>query len=265
MRSSGGAQADPKFSWLGRPSPARTEILDVDEDKNGSIDRDESGPCSASLLAAASGAAATVAGDLSPRAQQERVATALDRMGAAVVEVRDAFQRWVPREGPSVAAVRSPSSRTNNKRAVSFSDPKRKAASSNGDKTSLAGLQAAMVGAMTDLRLPIQTAKNVCEGAGGDGPTVTFSDFVSRYADASGLLKEMEPSDKKGGREIWVEGSAGAWFAVPPKELKDARRVFDEVLAEQEDQDQESKNSSDGGELVELKRRLFELFAPPKH
>eukprot|EP00752_Nemacystus_decipiens_P008770 g7826.t1 len=175
-----------------------------------------------------------------------RVATALDRMGAAVVEVRDAFQRWVPHEGPSVAAVRSPSSRTNNKRAVSFSAPEKKAALSNGNETSQAGLQEAMLRAMTDLRLPRQTAKAFCEGAGADGVAVTFSDFVCRFADASGLLKELASSDKEGGRTVWVEGSAGAWFAIPLKDLKDVQRVFDEQIANQEDQDQESK-SSDGG------------------
>eukprot|EP00903_Cladosiphon_okamuranus_P006300 g6178.t1 len=116
------------------------------------------------------------------------------------------------------------------------------AASSDGSKTSLTGLKEAMVRAMTDLRLPLQTAKDFCKGAGGDGAAVTFSDFISRYADASGLSKEATSSDKKGSREIWVESSAGAWVAVSLKELKDAQRAFDEQVAKQEDQDQESKS-----------------------
>ena len=257
VRSRAGVQADPKFSWLSRPSPARAERSDPDEDEDDGIGRDESGPTSTPLGSAATAATGR---DLSPRAQQGRVATALDRMGAAVVEVRDAFQRWVVSEGPSAAAVRSPSSRTNMKRAVSFSDPETKAAAPTGNKTSLAGLpEEAMVRAMTDLRLPLQTAKDFCEGASGDGAAVTFSEFVSRYADASGLLKEVTPSDEKGGRVVWVEGSAGGWFAVPRKDLKDARRVFDEHLENQEDQDQESE-SSDGGEPAEGHAVVVECF-----
>lgn len=180
-----------------------------------------------------------------------------------MVEVRDAFQRWVPHEGPSVAGVRSSSSRANNQRTVSFSDPDMAAASSDGNKTSLAGLREAMVRALTDLRLPLQRAKDFCEGAGGDGAAVTFSDFVSRYADASGLSKETTPSGNKEGREIWVERSAGAWVAVSLHELKDAQRAFDDQVAKQEDQDQESK-SSDGGELMEDDAGVGVCFRSPK-
>lgn len=255
MGRGGGVQADPKFSWLSRPSPATTERFDQAEDNDDSTDRDENGPSSTPSRSAATSAAAAAAATapaLSPRAQRGRVATALDRMGAAVMEVRDAFQRWVPHEGPSVAAARSSSNQAVNKRAVSFSD---------GNKTSLAGLKEAMVRAMTDLRLPLETATDFCERVGGGEAAVTFSDFLSRYADASGLLKDISPSGNKGGRDVWVEGSAGVWVAVPLKELRDARREFDEQAAKQADQDQGSK-SDDEGELVEV-RRAGEHFLSP--
>lgn len=253
--SGDGAQANQKFSWLSRPSHAATERFNQDDDNNDSIDRDGNRPSSTPLRSAGTGTAAAAAdvvtGALSPHEQQERVATALDRMGAAVVEVRDAFRRWVPHRGSSVAAERPPSSRAQNTRAVSFSAPEIMAASSNRNQTKLSGLKEAMVRVMTDLRLPLDTAKTFCEGAGGVGVAVTFSDFVSRYADASGLLKETKLSGGRRGREVWVEGSAGAWVNIPLKELTDARRVFREEAAKQEDQDQESK-SDDGGDVTEV-------------
>lgn len=125
-----------------------------------------------------------------------------------------------------------------------------------------------MVSAMAELRLPLETAEAFCEGVGensgesaaaepGRRVAVTFSDFVERYADASGLLRETASSGgKKRGREVWVEGHAGAWVAVPAKECKGARRVFDgQVATRDEDQDQENK-SDDGGMICYVPQRL---------
>ncbi len=256
MGSDGSEQAESKLSWLGRPPTPTAEMLGHDGVDDDDDDRDGSAPASSSSRAAA---AADMADASSPSDQRRRVAIALDRMGAAVVEVRDAFQRWVPRDGHAVAvaaarSMSSPAPRSRSRRAVSFSDQEMAAGSSLGNKMSLSTSKEAMVRAMAELRLPPETAETFCKGVGGSEASGkgTFSDFVSRYAAASGLLKETVPSGKNGGGEVWVEGLGGVWVAVPSKKCLDARKVFDgEVARGTGDRDTDS-NSDNGGEIQSI-------------
>lgn len=240
--------SNTSLSWLGRsPSVADRRDSRLDE---------IAGPDGVGRASGASRVASSAAA-LSPREQRARVAIALDRMGAAVVEVREAFQRWVPGGEKAVVAARpatSPARRANKKRTVSFSDPNTAEVTAPGDtKATLSNVDGAMVRAMTELRLPFETAEVFCKGAGVQRENgeeillpVTFSDFVGRYAAASGLLREFSPAGRSGGIEVWVEGPGGAWVAVSRKGYKVARKVFDEQASEH-NQDQESKNESDDG------------------
>ncbi|CAM9612678.1 unnamed protein product, partial [Hapterophycus canaliculatus] len=233
----GDVASDTIPSWLGRSASGagrRESRFDGIANLHGA------GPTHG-LSRAPPGAAA-----LSPREQRARVAIALDRMGAAVVEVRGAFQRWVPGGARPATAGRvqaSPARRAIRKRTVSFSDSITVTTPAD-TKANLANVREAMVWAMTELRLPLETAEDICEGAGvqrengEETPVpVTFSDFVGRYAAASGLLREASPDERKGSREVWVEGPGGAWIAVSPKEYKVAWNAFDEqALGNNQDQ-----------------------------
>lgn len=249
----GSEQAEPQFSWLGRPPSFLAEKFGHDGGGDESDHRDGSAPTPTLLGTAAAAAAA-----LSPSDQRRLVAVALDRMGAAVVEVRDAFQRWVPREEQAVAVAAtarsnsSPTRRSKNKRAVSFSSQEMAAGSSLDNKTNVSTSKEAMMNAMAELRLPPATAEIFCEGAGGGdaSATITFSDFVGRYAAASGLLKEPASSGKVEGGDVWVEGSGGVWVAVPFKKCADARKIFDGKVAKSAgDRNKESK-SDDVGKIT---------------
>ncbi|CAM9744831.1 unnamed protein product [Scytosiphon promiscuus] len=227
----GDMPSDKTSSWLGRSasvSDRRGSRLD------GIAVLHEAGQTS-DLSRTASPAAA-----LSPREQRARVAIALDRMGTAVVEVREAFQLWVPSAGQAAQSARPPTSpaRRTRKRTVSFSDSKTTEAAAPGDiKAHPANVKEAMVRALTELRLPLETAEAFCDGVGvqqetGEDPrvSVTFSDFVGRYAAASGLLREASSADRKRSGDVWVEGSGGAWVAISRKECKVAKKVFDEEV-----------------------------------
>lgn len=244
-------------SWLGKsPSVADRHESRID----GITNLNRAGPTSSSASAGTS---------LSAREQQSRVAIALDRMGAAVVEVREIFQRRVQTGRQAAVVARPPTSparRASKKRTVSFSDSKsaeETALSSTGD--SLANVNEAMVHAMTDLRLPLETAEKICEETGvqrenGEETRIpgTFSDFVVRYAAASGLLQQASPDERKAGGQVWVEGPGGAWVAVSRQEYKIARKVFDGQALEHS-QDQENKDETiDGGERA-LGSRLVTL------
>lgn len=166
---------------------------------------------------------------------RDRVATALDRMGAGVVEVRDAFQRWMPwRRG--VNATRDARNHSTAVPASSAKDGKHENTESFADD-----LEGAMVSAMVELRVPKHTAEVFCEGvvtgagaAEGDTTVVSFADFVGRYADAAGLLREEGSASRPGGG-VWAEGPGGVWVAVSWRELAGAKEAFDEAVDNQGD------------------------------
>ncbi|CAM9542999.1 unnamed protein product, partial [Ectocarpus sp. 12 AP-2014] len=251
----GGMQGIQKFSWLGGQASGTTKGKSDDEEDNDSrvahrlgarVNLDAAGEDSApprGPVALASRSAPL----LSPHEQRARVAVALDRMGASVVEVRDAFQRWVPRGRAAARSSASSAQRAKSKKTVSFSDSETAAEGGPDDDRTTAICKEGMVHAMVDLRLPLETAEQACDGAGGDGATTgraacTFSNFVCRYADASGLLKETTPSGKKSQGEIWAEGRGGMWTAIPLNEWRGARIIFDEQAKEHNQEDK----SNDG-------------------
>lgn len=168
-----------------------------------------------------------------PGQRHDRVATALDRMGAGVVEVRDAFQRWVPwrREAEATRDTR------NHTAAVATSSAKNEKHEISGSIAD--DLEEAMVNAMVELRIPQRTAQAFCEGvaagaSAAEGDTVSFSDFVGRYADAAGLLREKTSTCRPGGG-VWAEGPGGVWVEVSRRELAGAKDVFDEAADKQVD------------------------------
>lgn len=199
---------------------------------------------------------------LSPREQRARVATALDRMGAGVVEVREAFQRWVPtsadvasednerweracntKRGGYAAATAKPATITQKLVASKLGS----AAASAESTTSATDLEQGMIRAMLELRLPAEAANIFCKtdemAPSKSLDIISFSDFVGRYASASGLLKEKSSISK--GREVWAEGPGGMWMGFSRKELANMAAAFDEEAAKQE-QDAES---DDAGKL----------------
>lgn len=215
---SSSAGRDSRLSWLGR------RPLDIVESDDG-LDRG---------LTRARGAQEDHVVTKEPPAQRhDRVATALDRMGAGVVEVRDAFQRWVPRRLEAEATRDT----RNHAAAVATS-------SANNGKHEISGsiadgLEEAMVNAMVELRIPKRTAEAFCEGAAAgasaaEGDTVSFSDFVGRYADAAGLLREETATCRPGGG-VWAEGPGGVWVEVSRRELAGAKDAFDEAADKQVD------------------------------
>lgn len=172
--------------------------------------------------------------------QRIRVATALDRIGAGIVEVREAFQRRVPlrRQATDVKqdATRTSISRLRNTR---YDNPEEHVAHESG-------VEEAMVRAMTDLRLPVEIAKKCCDGIGAASVakgTPTFSEFVERYAIGAGLLKE--PLDGERG-QLWAEGPGGMWVAVSPESLARARAAFDEQATTREG---DTKSNDTGGKV----------------
>lgn len=255
----GGMQGIPKFSWLGGQASGPTKRNSDDEEDNDNrmvhrlgarVNLDAAGEDSAPPRGPAA-LASRSAPLLSPHEQRARVAVALDRMGASVVEVRDAFQRWAPRGRAAARSSASSAQRAKSKKTVSFSDSETAAEGGPDDDRTAALSKEGMVHAMAELRLPLETAEQACDGAGGDGATTgraacTFSDFVCRYADASGLLKETTSSGKKSQGEIWAEGRGGMWTAIPLNECRGARIIFDEQA---EEHNQEDK-SDDGGKTT---------------
>lgn len=169
--------------------------------------------------------------------QRIRVATALDRIGAGIVEVREAFQRRVllRRQATDVKqdATRTPISR---RRGTRHDDREEHVAHESG-------VEEAMVRAMTDLRLPVEIAQKCCDGIGAASVakgTPPFSEFVERYAIGAGLLEE--PLDGERG-QLWAEGPGGMWVAVSPERLAQARAAFDEQTTIREG----DKKSNEGG------------------
>ena len=284
-----GVQSDAKFSWMGhRPLGADVVArLDGDDDSGGFLrsralnttSKNDVGLTSSSLSRAA---AAMALGPHrlekqgadrslllpSSREQRARVATALDRMGGGVIEVREAFQRWVPGTrrtpdigpkhiqpdhkerqarsggGPSVSAKSLVGS---GKRGDNTSDSAK--ITIPGATTGVVDLNGGILRAMQELRIPLETAEAFCKETAGEVDAVpveeiSFSNFVSRYADATGLLTESSARNREG-KEVWVEGPGGRWVAVSRKGSEGARRIFDKQAARQE---QETK-SDDGGEL----------------
>lgn len=191
--------------------------------------------------------------------QRARIATALDRMGAGVIEVREAFQRWVPGahripgigttslerghkrqqarsggRGPSVSAESLVGS---GKLGVSLPDPAKVDLPEPASSTGAVDLNEGVLRAMQELRLPLEIAAAFCKEAAGGAEAVPakemlFSEFVSRYADAAGLLAESLARDREGGA-VWVEGPGGRWVAVSRAESEGVRRVFDEQAGAQ--------------------------------
>lgn len=191
--------------------------------------------------------------------QREHVTTALDRMGAGVIEVREAFQQWVQRKrraptthgagradaGPKVTGPQSGRGHQIADAATLLTGDGTRAGSTFTsvpvafqNVTGTDHLEGAMIRAMAELRLPTETAEAFCKGAGRATETearaddVSFSAFVERYADAVGLLRDFAPH--RNGGEVWADGPGGMWVAVSGKELADARAVFDDKVAEQE-------------------------------
>lgn len=264
-RSDGSEPTELKFSWLGRPPTPTVQMLGHDGGDDGDDSRGGNAPPSTSSRAAAAATAATS----SPSDQRRLVAIALDRMGAAVVEVRDAFQRWVLPDGQAVTVARStasPTRRSKSRRAVSFSDQEMAAGSSLGIKSSLSTSKEAMMRALAELRLPLKTAERFCDGAGGgeESGTVTFSDFVGRYAAASGLVKETVPPGKRGGGEVWVEGSGGVWVAVPFKKCLHARKIFDGEVAKGTGDRDTGSNSDDDGKTKSIAVGVASVVRPKR-
>lgn len=255
-------QGIAKFSWLGGQASGTTTRNSDDEEDNDNhlvrrhksrlgdrVNLDESAedPTPPREPAALTSKSAPL---LSPHEQSARVAVALDRMGASVVEVRDAFQRWVPHGRAAARSSASRAQRAKKKKTVSFSDSETAAEGGSDDDRTAALSKEGMMHAMAELRLPLETAEQACDGAGGGRATTgrgacTFSDFVCRYADASGLFKETTSSGKKNIGEIWAEGPGGMWTVVPLNECKGARRIFDEQAAEHNQEDK----SDDGGKI----------------
>lgn len=133
---------------------------------------------------------------LSPTEEWERFAVALDRMGGAIVEVRDAFERWVM---PVIVET-------------------------NTDVKSAGKMETAVTSAMTELRLPMKVAAEFSKGAGAKNlGSITFSEFVGRYAEAAGLQREISHPR---GTQVWAEGPEGMWIALSPERLAGARAVF---------------------------------------
>lgn len=280
---------DVKFSWLGnRPLGGATVAGSHRDYDSGDLlrsgapnttSKDELGPTSSRTLSRVAAAAAMA---LSPHRsgkqgagrsllppsssreqQRARVATALDRMGAGVIEVREAFQRWVP------GAQRAPAMGPQNddpghsgrqarpaKPLVGSSNHRVKALGSakatiipEASTMGVADLNGGVSRAMQELRLPLETAAAFCQETAGGGveagppEELSFSEFVSRYAGAAGLLTESPAHGREGG-EVWVEGPGGRWVAISRRKSECARRVFDEQAAEQEQQD---TKSDDGG------------------
>ncbi|CAN0575503.1 unnamed protein product, partial [Ectocarpus sp. 12 AP-2014] len=126
----GGVQGIQKFSWLGGQASGTTKRNSDDEEDNDNrvahrlgarVNLDATGEDSAPPRGPAARASRS-APLLSPHEQRTRVAVALDRMGASVVEVRDAFQRWVPRGRAAARSSASSAQRAKSKKTVSFSD-----------------------------------------------------------------------------------------------------------------------------------------------
>ena len=283
---SAGVQSDAKFAWLGQSSLEAAAAAGVDGDNRSSFvrsgtlsttDRNEFGRTSSPAVDAAMasdpgrlGKQGTDRSLLPPtpvREQRSRVAIALDRMGAAVIEVREAFQRWVPqtrrphdvgpkhvgteRQGRKTRAKDEPGGVAKSlvghgKREVHHSDSAKRVTPEAA--VDVADLKGGVMRAMMELRLPVETAEYFCNKTDGvdEAPAgeISFADFVALYADAAGLLTESA-HDRKGG-EVWVEGPGGRWTAVSRKESEGARRVFFEKATEQE-QETKSDDTSDAG------------------
>lgn len=152
--------------------------------------------------------------DLLPTKKRDRVALALDRMGGAVVEVRDAYQRWVSQD--IIDGINEPNN----------TDEAERAATS----------------AMAQLRLPMKLAGAASKGIGAPTiRTLSFSEFVGCYAEAAGLLKHVPDSTESW---VWVEGPNGTWIALSTGRLRGARAIFDE--ATEECQETASDTESEG-------------------
>lgn len=159
---------------------------------------------------------------LSPQVQREHIATALDRMGGAVVEIRDAYQRWVARKTVDAeSAAHMPST-------MRVHDTK--------DKFKC---EAGAIRAMTELRVPMEMAEVACEGVGSLLSYISFSEFVGRYAGAAGLVENTPCREG----EVWVEGPGGVWVQMPAICLHGARAVFDEATEAQEEKAFDSKGA----------------------
>ena len=287
---------DAKFSWLGHRPLRAAAVARLDgNDVSGACPRsgvhnttsknDVGATSSSSSLSRAAAAAAALA--LSPHRpekqganrplplsfareqQRARVATALDRMGAGVIEVREAFQRWVPgagipgigptsverghnrqwaKSGRGVPSVSAESLVGSGKRGVSIPDSAKVNLPEAPSTMGAADLNGGVLRAMQELRLPLEIAAAFCKKTAGGAEAapaeeMLFSEFVSRYADAAGLLAESSARDRKGG-EVWAEGPGGRWVVVSREESEGVRRVFDEQAAAQGGQE---TKSDDGG------------------
>ena len=184
-----------------------------------------------------------------------RVATALDRMGAGVVEVREAFQRRLPLQWQAVdeaeqdpTYARSISTLGRQGTRQKTSEESRSGAMDPEKKSDENGVKEAMVLAMTDLRLPKDVAKKHCSGVWLTSATAgvpSFSDFIERYGRGAGLFKD--PMDGKQAK-LWVEGPGGIWVAVSPEEVASARAAFDEQITHQ---GEDSKSEQGAGKVNE--------------
>lgn len=200
---SGGRPLATDFSWLGRDSTAvsnkRPDGGGTNVNNNRSLRATVHRP---SPIKGLVGQESVRFLDLSPGEKRERVAIALDRMGGAVVEVRDAFERWVT---PVIV---------NNYTDVSNTD----------------SIATAVTSALTELRLPTKVATEASKGAGAKHlGSVTFSEFVARYAEVAGLEKTMSDS---GETPVWAEGPEGIWVPLSPERLAGTRAVFDQATEE---------------------------------
>lgn len=279
---------DAKFSWLGHRPLGAAAVAGSDRDYGSGgllhsgapnmTSKDDLGPTSSRTLSRAAaaamalnphgsgeqGAGRSLLPPSSSREQQRaRVATALDRMGAGVIEVREAFRRWVPgaQRPPEMGPKNDDPGHTgrqarpaiplagNGKRGVKTSGPAKVTTIPEASTMGVVDLNGGVLRAMQELRLPLETAADFCKEIAGWGveaappEEMSFSEFVSRYADAAGLLTESPAHGRESG-EVWVEGPGGRWVAVSRRKSEGARRVFDEQATEQEEQD---TKSDDGG------------------
>lgn len=191
-----------EFSWLGRTSDDGSG----DVHRGGSSSPDAHGirlmrPRTVSLTDGG-----TQYGAFSPRTRRERVATALDRMGGVVVEVRDAFQRWL---------------------------------ADGGRMNETVARDIAVARAFAELRLPVGAATGVSKAVKAtEVGSVSFQEFLFRYAEAAGLLSE---TPGRGGEHVWAEGPGGLWVVVASERLVGLRVAFDEATDEEREQKWETK------------------------
>lgn len=258
--NSASIQPDATFSWLGRRSQSAAGATRSDKKTDDSLAlRNDSKTAESArrVYAFAQGPTTTSLGfqrtgtqdvnhrvhPLSSPEESARVAAALDRMGSGVVEVREAFQRWVPQSLRKEGVTSDAAGQGTGRRArvnpptvarLSPTGGGRRQPDDGGVSNSDTDVERAMTNAMMELRVPEEIAQEICNGAGVTASAaggVSFACFIERYAEAAGLLKETSGRSRG---EVWAEGPGGLWVELPHKDLAGASAIFDEGAVEEE-------------------------------